>query len=167
VIQRKLCLLGAFAVGKTSLVARFARTIYSPRYLTTVGVEIHRTEVRVRDSEATLLLWDLAGQDDLNAVKGWHVRGASACLYVADVTRPATLEVALDLKRRVDVEHGHLPSLLALNKVDLAGRWALPAGVEASLEARGIPVLHTSARTGRAVEQAFLGLAAQTLAVPA
>ncbi len=28
-IQKKICLLGAFAVGKTSLVSRFVKSIYS------------------------------------------------------------------------------------------------------------------------------------------
>ncbi len=39
-IQKKICMVGAFGVGKTSLVARFVHSTYSDKYLTTVGVKI-------------------------------------------------------------------------------------------------------------------------------
>ena len=37
---RKVCLLGDFGVGKTSLVARYVRNTFSDKYLTTVGVKV-------------------------------------------------------------------------------------------------------------------------------
>ena len=39
-MQKKICVLGGFAVGKTSLVARFVSSIFSDKYLSTVGVKI-------------------------------------------------------------------------------------------------------------------------------
>ena len=36
----KVCVLGDFAVGKTSTVARFVHNEFSDKYLTTVGVKI-------------------------------------------------------------------------------------------------------------------------------
>ena len=36
-IQKKMCMLGGFSVGKTSLVSRFVSSIFSEVYLTTVG----------------------------------------------------------------------------------------------------------------------------------
>ena len=36
----KICMVGATGVGKTSLVARYARSIFSDRYRTTIGVAI-------------------------------------------------------------------------------------------------------------------------------
>ncbi|MEM7678748.1 MAG: GTP-binding protein, partial [Myxococcota bacterium] len=34
VIQKKICMLGSFAVGKTSLVRRFVSDVYDDKYLT-------------------------------------------------------------------------------------------------------------------------------------
>src|SRR5512136_1257378 len=42
VIQKKVCLLGEFAVGKTSLVRRFVEGRFDDRYLSTIGVRISR-----------------------------------------------------------------------------------------------------------------------------
>ncbi len=41
-VQKKICLLGAFAVGKTSLVTQFVDSIFSDKYHTTVGVRIEK-----------------------------------------------------------------------------------------------------------------------------
>ncbi|NLE96032.1 MAG: GTP-binding protein, partial [Dehalococcoidia bacterium] len=41
-IVKKVCMLGGYAVGKTSLVKRFVHGIFSERYLTTIGVKIEK-----------------------------------------------------------------------------------------------------------------------------
>ena len=48
-IKKKICMLGAFAVGKTSLVQRYVNSIFSEKYHTTVGVRIEKTQVRAND----------------------------------------------------------------------------------------------------------------------
>ena len=37
--QKKICLLGGFGVGKTSLISRYVHSIFSDKYLTTIGVK--------------------------------------------------------------------------------------------------------------------------------
>ena len=64
-LQKKICMLGAFSVGKTSLVKRFVQSIFSEAYLTTVGVKIDKKTVELDDRSVTLILWDLAGEDDI------------------------------------------------------------------------------------------------------
>jgi hypothetical protein len=55
-IQKKVCMLGGFAVGKTSLVARFVSSIFSDKYLTTVGVKIDKKTLTVDDRNVMLML---------------------------------------------------------------------------------------------------------------
>ena len=90
VIQKKICMVGSFAVGKTSLVARFVRGIFSEKYLTTVGVKIDKRTVAVDDRQVNLLLWDLYGEDDFQKLKLSYLRGASGYFLVVDPTRPAS-----------------------------------------------------------------------------
>ncbi len=44
-LQKKICMVGAFATGKTSLVAQFVRSIFSEKYQTTVGVKIDKKQL--------------------------------------------------------------------------------------------------------------------------
>lgn len=150
----KVCLLGAFAVGKTSLVARYVRSVYSDKYLTTVGVKIDRKDVVVRGAPLGLVLWDLEGEDELHAVPASYLRGAAGYLLVVDPTRPATLEVAAALDARVRREVGPLPAVLVYTKADLESRLE-----RHHTPPRGLEPVVTSARTGAGVEAAFVALA--------
>ena len=67
--QKKICMLGAFAVGKTSLVRRYVDSIFSDTYLTTVGVKIDKRVVPVGNDSVNLILWDIAGEDEVSAVR--------------------------------------------------------------------------------------------------
>ncbi len=48
-IQKKVALLGAPVVGKTSLVRRFVDSLFDEKYLTTIGVKVDKKPVRVGD----------------------------------------------------------------------------------------------------------------------
>ena len=88
--QKKVCMLGAFSVGKTSLVKRFVQSIFSETYLTTVGVKIDKKNVELSDRIVTLILWDLAGEDDIASLRMSYLRGSAGYVLVADGTgRPA------------------------------------------------------------------------------
>src|SRR6266700_2212374 len=59
-VQKKICMLGGFSVGKTSLVKRYVQSVFSEAYLTTVGVKIDKKTVTLGDRVVHLILWDLA-----------------------------------------------------------------------------------------------------------
>ena len=158
-IQKKICMLGSFSVGKTSLVARFVSSVFSDKYLTTVGVKIDKKTVDLSDRTVTLILWDLAGEDDINTFRMTNMRGAAGYVLVADGTRPSTLDVALSLRQRVDAENGPLPFVLLLNKSDLKEQWAIGDAKMEELRQSGLWVQPSSARTGEGVEDAFKELA--------
>ncbi|MET0917296.1 MAG: Rab family GTPase [Burkholderiales bacterium] len=162
-LQKKICMLGAFAVGKTSLVRRYVDSIFSDRYLTTVGVKIDKRMVTVGGSEVSLILWDIAGEDDISQVRTSYVRGAAGYLLVVDGTRPGTVDVALSIQQRVEAEVGKLPFVVLLNKRDLQSLWSVSAEHVAALERAGWIVQLTSARSGEGVEDAFQALAERVI----
>ena len=162
VLQKKICMLGGFSVGKTSLVKRYVQSIFSETYLTTVGVKIDKKTVDLSDRTVTLILWDLAGEDDINTFRMTNMRGAAGYVLVADGTRPSTLEVALTLRQRVEGEFGQMPFVLLLNKSDLKEQWAISDADLAGLRGNGWWVEPSSARTGEGVEDAFKELAVRT-----
>ena len=114
-IQKKVCMLGAAGVGKTSLVSRYVRSIFSDKYLTTLGVKIDKKVVPLGDTEITLLLWDIAGEEKGSPIKLRYLRGASGLFLVTDGHK-SSLRTALDLRERVRNELGPVPCVLAANK---------------------------------------------------
>jgi small GTP-binding protein len=152
-------MLGAFAVGKTSLVKQFIENIFSLKYHTTLGVKIDKKSVDVDGKTVDLILWDLAGEDDFITVKMSYLRGAAAYLIVIDGTRKDTLETALNLMQRVEKEVGKLPFVVLVNKCDLESKWQITDDDIAELEAMGNKVYKTSAKTGENVEASFEAIA--------
>ncbi len=160
-IKKKICLVGAFAVGKTSLVQRYVHSIFSEKYHTTVGVKVDRKRVVVDDTATELIIWDLHGEDDFQSIRTHYLRGASGCIYVADGTRAETLDVAFTLRKRVDEAIGRVPSILALNKYDLKAQWELDRSLIEATDNGDLWIIHTSAKTGTSVEAVFEHLAAK------
>ncbi|MGD8207543.1 MAG: Rab family GTPase [Chromatiales bacterium] len=157
-IQKKVCMLGGFAVGKTSLVARFVHSLYSDRYQTTIGVKIDKKVLDVDGTELALVLWDIAGEDEFHTVGPSYLRGMAGYLLVVDGMRRDTLATARELRSRVDQVVGSVPFVLLLNKHDRRDDWELGADDIASLRGEGWTVMSASAKTGENVEQAFLTL---------
>lgn len=158
-LQKKVCMLGSFAVGKTSLVRRFVQSIFSDAYLTTVGVKIDKKVLRVDDQDLTMVLWDLYGEDEFQRLRLSYLRGTSGCLFVADGTRRATLDKAIAMKEAAETALGLTHFVFVLNKSDLVDQWEIDVEKENELAGRGWSVIRTSAKTGEGVELAFHTLA--------
>jgi small GTP-binding protein len=154
-IQKKICMVGAFGVGKTSLVARFVYSIFSEKYHTTVGVKIDKKIVQHSTGEITLILWDLAGEDALTTVRPANLKGASGYILVIDGLRRNTLELAIDLHGRVADVVGPVPFVCVVNKADLRESWEVDQADLEKLASLGWTVIETSAKTGSAVEDVF------------
>lgn len=158
-MQKKICLLGGFGIGKTSLVSRYVHSMFSDRYLTTVGVKIEKKSVHVKGADVDLVIWDIYGQDDFQKVRMAYLRGASGYLLVADGTRHQTLDTALSLHDAAQEVVPNAPFTLLINKSDLATQWEMREDVLDVLRQKGWRVLKTSAKNGDDVDQAFIGLA--------
>jgi hypothetical protein len=154
-IQKKLCMVGSFGVGKTSLVKRYVQSIFSEKYHTTVGVKIDKKDVIVGSETIRMMIWDLAGDDAFARLRTTFVRGSGGYLLVADGTRGQTLDVALELNRQIQDAVGTLPFALVVNKFDLASTWEIDAKRISALEEAGVKVFRSSAKDGHGVESVF------------
>jgi small GTP-binding protein len=162
-LQKKICMLGSFSVGKTSLVRRFVESIFSEAYQTSIGVKVDKKVVRANDEDVTLVLWDIHGEDVYQKIRMSYLRGMSGYLLVIDGTRRQTLDDALALNERVIQEAGKVPAILVFNKSDLADKWEIDSTRESELTAAGWNIVRTSAKTGDSVEDVFSKLTAAML----
>ena len=162
-IQKKICLIGAFSVGKTSLIRQFVDSIFSEDYLTTVGVKIDKKIVQLENDSVQLMIWDLAGEDDYTEIKLSYLRGASGFIYVADGTRVTTLTKIVDIQAQIEADFGHTPFVLAINKHDLKDDWEIQQSHLDHLYYKNWPIFKTSAKIGQAVDDAFIHLSQQMM----
>ncbi len=159
-LTKKVCLLGDFYVGKTSLVRRFVEGRFDERYLSSIGVKVDRRVMHVPiddgDVALTLMLWDLASESDGSPVVPSYYRGASGAILVCDLTRPDTLSAIGRYAERLLATNPKAALVLAGNKQDLEEERRVAeddlAAVAAELQA---PIHLTSARTGAGVEELF------------
>jgi len=166
-VQKKICLLGDFSVGKTSLIRQFVEGLFDDKYLSTIGVKISRSTVELAEKEAIakLLIWDLAVADYYSKVTSGYLTGASGVLMVCDVTRKSTLAM-LDIysKQLEAVSKKKIPIVILVNKIDLIDKREIEdQDIIEFADRLGAPWLFTSAKTGEGTEDGLALLAAQTL----
>ena len=161
--KRKICMLGDFAVGKTSLVRRFVYDMFDDSYISTIGVKVSRKPLVVvsddRAVDLTMMLWDLAVARNSSQMRSAYL-AAPPALLVYDRPDPETLPVwvitapgAPDNCRRGFV--------VLANKVDLvpcsitASRLVPILDGKALADTLGAAFVTTSALSGLNVEDAF------------
>ncbi len=173
-ISKKICLVGDFNVGKTSLIRRFVDRQFSDQYLSTVGVKISRKNVELEEVagktnvQVQLLIWDLEGSTKFKAIAPTYLQGAKGVIIVADLTRSETIE---HIEDHINLFLSINPKgqiIVALNKSDLLDD-AKIAKMMASyqLDSEKISAIyHTSAKTGRNVDEIFQTLTGKIMETP-
>lgn len=166
-IKKKICLIGSFAVGKTSLLGRFVHNRFDDKYLTTIGMKTSKkTFPPVQDPisgsvvQYAFLIWDIAGMEKFDTLAMNYYRSASGALAVADLTRIETIARLQDICDRFRSVSPGAQLLIIGNKLDIFQQdretMILLKKTVSNLSAE---YLLTSAKTGQGVEQAFLELA--------
>ncbi|MCB0195114.1 MAG: GTP-binding protein [Anaerolineae bacterium] len=163
-INKKVCLLGDFAVGKTSLVRRFVYNMFDDKYISSIGVKVSRKTVQIPQANAftslTMMLWDLAGSERFDQVKSSYIRGTSGAILVCDLTRPETLANLHIYIEDLQYASPDARLIIAANKSDLVNEQQI-----ALTEVEKITIRYeasyylTSAKTGSGVENVFRHLA--------
>lgn len=159
-IAKKVLLVGNFGVGKTSLIRRFVLNEFSEDYISTIGVRVSTKIIELNTEQIKLLIWDVAGTSDDEKVPKAYFLGASAAMYVFDLSRAETY-INLEKQLNVVKELSGLKDITIVgNKKDLLTYSEL----EALKKTVTIPIdLITSAKENENVEDAFVILAKNSL----
>jgi len=156
-LQKKICLLGDFSVGKTSLIRRFVEGIFEEKYLSTLGAKVDRKILSIEPStQLKLLIWDIAGGEKFNMMMRSYYNGSSGAILVCDLTR---LETITSLKNYITDFHGinhAVPLVIMGNKVDLVDPQSdIIAHLAETAHQCQVPYFVSSAKTGQNVEVSF------------
>ena len=161
-IQKKVCLLGDFSVGKTSLSERFVYDRFSGRYLSTIEGKISRKPINIsKDIMLNMLIWDLAGSEEFSGVQSSYLQGAQGAILVCDLTRSETLTSLKKYHEQLEAISPDIPIVVVGNKIDLKNMQEITLALleEQAQHFNTVAVIMTSAKTGQDVEMAFEELA--------
>lgn len=164
--QKKICLLGDPAVGKTSLIRRFIENTFEDNYISTIGTNVLPKMVNLYIPETgqtikiKLLIWDLAGQAGFSDVNVSYYRGAEGALIVSDLTRHKTLESVPAWVYQIQKSVQDIPFVILANKSDSFDQKTFEIEEAENLgRSYKTHAFMTSAKTGDGVENAFHTLA--------
>lgn len=157
----KVLFLGEGGVGKTSLLKRYVDGTFTEDMKTTVGVDFASCEVSCDGWEATLQIWDLAGQMHFRDLVSYYFAGGRAAIAVFDITMLTTMDALEGWISRLFEAEGEIPLVIVGNKSDL--RDILPPahpfitqeeGREFAAK-YGAPFIEASAKDGIGVSKIF------------
>jgi Ras-related protein Rab-23 len=117
----KVIVVGNGQVGKTSMITRFAKGIFTNEYKKTIGVDFLEKKMHLQSigEEITFLLWDTAGQEEYDAITRTYYKGAGACILAFSTTDRDSFDAVESWYQKVRNECGPICMALVQNKVDL------------------------------------------------
>ncbi len=164
-LSKKICMLGSFGVGKTSLVRRFVYNEFQECYQSTLGVQIHKQSICIGENpgyQFNFILWDIAHIEKFDSVIKNYFHGAHGAVVVFDVTRTQTFEQVDSYLKPFLATNPQSKLIFVANKIDLIepSDHIMEQLLQISKAYRG-PFVQTSAKENRNVETVFTRLGEQ------
>jgi small GTP-binding protein len=151
----KVIFLGDAAVGKTSIVAKHVTATFRENYIPSLGANITSREYNVEGNNVTLMIWDIAAQEEFSRVRQEYYRGARAAFIVYDVTRSKTFENAVSwYDDLAAIIHKKIPIILIGNKSDKPAVVQSASGRRLADDLKA-DFVETSAKTGENIDKLF------------
>eukprot|EP00928_Gymnodinium_smaydae_P092024 TRINITY_DN75801_c0_g1_i2.p1 TRINITY_DN75801_c0_g1~~TRINITY_DN75801_c0_g1_i2.p1 ORF type:complete len:359 (-),score=22.34 TRINITY_DN75801_c0_g1_i2:96-1172(-) len=159
-IPLNVVILGSSSSGKTSLVRRYAASVFSEEHVPTPGIEYQSRTLQIDEQTVKLQIWDTSGEERFSAVLSNCFRSANAVIVVFDMTNRTSFkgvgrwltEIRRHCKDRV-VAH------LVGTKCDVSDAAVSCEEGQQFARAHDLPFSACSARTGEHVDQIFWDVA--------
>ena len=117
----KIIIIGAPAVGKTSLIKKYTTDSFQKSYISTLGAQFSKFEEDIDGDKVELFIWDIAGQESFNVMRQKFYTGSSGAIIVFSHAPEQTTSFNIVDKWLNEVKKhcGNIPIALFGNKIDL------------------------------------------------
>ncbi|THV08603.1 hypothetical protein K435DRAFT_17253 [Dendrothele bispora CBS 962.96] len=155
--KRKIAVLGARSVGKSSLIVQFIENQFVESYYPTIENTFAKS-VKYRGAEYDCEVIDTAGQDEFSILNSKHAIGIHGYVLVYSVTSRASLDMIQVVYDKIIDFCGvtDIPCVIVGSKVDLEhSRQVSPAEGEKLAQEMKAGWVETSAKTNLNVAKVF------------
>jgi small GTP-binding protein len=157
----KIVVVGASAVGKSSIVQRLVQGTFTEDGTTTCGADFYTYSCPVNSDNVKLQIWDTAGQERFRSISKSYFRNAVGAVLVYDITNMTSFDQLADWLN--DLQTLSAPNayiLLVGNKGDLEKQRQVGADLTKDFaEKHHLESIETSALSGKNVKEAFARMA--------
>jgi len=159
-IAIKVLVVGNGAVGKSSMIQRYCKGLFTKEYKKTIGVDFLEKQINLDGEDVRLMLWDTAGQEEFDSLTSVYYRGAQACVCVFSTVDRTSFDAMTRWTERVTEECGDIPMVLVQNKIDLVEDAKMrPDEAEALAKKLKLRFYRTSVKEDLNVKEVFSYLA--------
>ncbi len=157
----KITVIGDGAVGKTSLIMKYTSGHFDKNYIKTLGAQFSKHDETIEEDAVKLILWDIAGQDDLSFLRPGFYRDSKAAIIVYSLEDNELGKTSFKhiANWHEDLRHfcGDIPVVVFANKKDLVDEESIDlTNLEKLVNKRNFLGYYlTSAKTGEGVREAF------------
>ncbi|XP_022244079.1 ras-related protein Rab-23-like [Limulus polyphemus] len=160
----KVVIVGNGAVGKSSMIQKYCKGIFTTEYKKTIGVDFLERQIEVDSEDVRMMLWDTAGQEEFDAITKAYYRGAQAGVLVFSSLDLDSFKAIETWKQKVENECGVIPMVIVQNKIDMIHESVIASKeVENLTRKLRVPIYRTSVKENVNVNEVFHYLAKQYL----
>lgn len=158
----KIVIFGDGGVGKTTLINRYLTGVFKSNSEMTIGVAFHVKKIDIGGKHINLQIWDFAGEERFKFLLPSYVIGASAGIFLFDITRYSSLknfDSWIEIfKQGYRGENHQIPVLLVGSKLDLEYKRAVSRAEAFELAKKNnlYGYLECSSKNGHNVEYVFI-----------
>jgi small GTP-binding protein len=156
-IQFKILVVGDSACGKTSTIIRYTNDLFSPTFITTIGIDFKIKYINQDNKKIKLIIWDTAGQERFRTITTSFFRGANALIVLYSVDNRLSFE---NIKGWIEEINKYLQKpyyVLVANKIDIDEHQRVISESEGRALAKNynVPYYEISAKKGTNVNLPF------------
>uniref|UniRef100_A0A915C8V6 Ras and EF-hand domain-containing protein n=1 Tax=Parascaris univalens TaxID=6257 RepID=A0A915C8V6_PARUN len=116
----RIVMCGDASVGKSSIVTRIVKGVFTGNLPSTLGVDFQVKNARIDDKNVAIQLWDTAGQERFRSLCKSYFRRADGAILVYDCTMEQTFLGVRDWIQTIkESTLKPIPVLICANKTDL------------------------------------------------
>ena len=154
VSKYKIIFVGDAGVGKTTIISRIMDNPYNEVYEPSIGVDFMSKNIKFRDQNVKLQMWDTSGKEKYKGLIPSYVKNSSIVFLVYDISvRTSFDNIPKWITFIKTIENTSL--VLCGNKIDLSNREVKKEEGEELAKKEGIQFFEVSAKTDENIKNMF------------